>query len=190
MLTFANPAPFWVITVALVLIVALAVRTYAGARGLVSRGRWLLLIGLRIAALLLLGVFLMKPVIVLSQASRSDAIVPILIDNSRSMRLADVGGQRRIDSAKHLVRDELLPVLDPRFKTEVLTAGEGIANATLDRVAPDARASDLDGAIAAVRDRYHGQRVAGIVLLSDGAETGQSTGTATAIDGDIPVFAI
>jgi uncharacterized membrane protein len=190
MLTFANPAPLWVIAVALIAIVALAVRTYAAARGLMTRGRWLLLIGLRVAALVLLGVFLMKPVIVLSQASRSDAIVPILIDNSRSMRLADIGGQRRIDAAKELVRKDLLPALDPQFKTEVLTVGEGVANATLDRIAPDARASDLDGAIAAVRDRYHGQRVAGIVLVSDGAETGQSSGSASAIDGDIPVFAL
>src|SRR5262249_43399732 len=94
MLTFANPAPFWVIALALIAIIALAVRTYAGARDLLSRGRWLFLVGLRALALLLLGIFLLKPVIVLTQASRSDAVVPILIDNSRSMRLADVNGQR------------------------------------------------------------------------------------------------
>lgn len=190
MLTFANPAPYWVIALALVAIIALAFRTYAGARDLLARGRWLFLIGLRTLALLLLGIFLLKPVIVLSQASRSDAVVPILIDNSRSMRLADAGKERRIDVAKNLVRRELLPTLDPRFRTEVLTAGEGIANATLDRIGPDARTSDLAGAIAAVRDRYHGQRVAGIVLLSDGADTGQSLDAADTIESDIPVFAI
>jgi uncharacterized membrane protein len=129
-------------------------------------------------------------VIVLSQASRTDAVVPILIDNSRSMRLADVNGQRRIDIAKNLVRRELQPTLDPRFKTEILTAGEGVANATLDNIGPDARTSDLEGAIAAVRDRYHGQRVAGIVLLSDGADTGQSLNAASAAESEIPIFAI
>jgi uncharacterized membrane protein len=189
-LTFANPAPYWVILLALIAIVALAVRTYAASRDLLSRGRWLFLVGLRTLAFLLLGLFLLKPVIVLSQASRSDAVVPILIDNSRSMRLADVDGRRRIDVAKNLVRRELLPTLDPRFKTEILTAGEGVANATLDRIGPDARTSDLEGAIAAVRDRYHGQRVAGIVLLSDGADTGQSFNAATPVENEIPVFAV
>src|SRR5262249_11865606 len=188
--TLANPAPLWVVALALILIIALAVRTYAGTRRLLTRGRWMVLIGLRTLALLLLGVFLLKPVIVLTQPNRSDAIVPVLIDNSRSMRLADVGNQRRIDAAKRLVRDDLLPVLDPRFKTEILTAGEGVANATLDRIAADARTSDLEGAIAAVRDRYHGQRVAGIVLVSDGADTGQSLGAASAAESDIPVFAV
>jgi uncharacterized membrane protein len=192
MLTFANPAPYWVIALALIAIIALAMRTYAGARGLLSRGRWLFLIALRALALILLGIFLMKPVMVLSQSQRSDAIVPILIDNSRSMRLADVDGHRRIDTAKQLVKGELLPSLDPRFRTEILTAGEGIANATLDRVAADGRTSDLEGALAAVRDRYHGQRIAGIVLLSDGAETGLTDATAAspAAESDIPVFAV
>ena len=39
---------------------------------------------------------------------------------------------------------------------------------------PDARSSDLRGALAAARERYSGQRIAGIVLLSDGADTRSS----------------
>src|SRR5690349_9578830 len=119
MVTFANPAPYWALALGLILIVALALRTYAGARGMMSPARWLLLVAMRTLALLLLGVFLLKPVIVLSQVNRTDAIVPILVDNSRSMRLADVDGQKRIEAAKNLVRSKLLPQLDPRFKTEV-----------------------------------------------------------------------
>ena len=47
--------------------------------------------------------------------------------------------------------------------------------------------SDLSGAIAAVRDRYRGRPVAGIVLISDGGDT--SAGAAA--DGVIPpVYAI
>src|SRR5439155_16641142 len=35
----------------------------------------------------------------------------------------------------------------------------------------------LAGAVAAVRDRYRAQRVAGVVLLSDGGDTGQVNGS-------------
>ena len=59
---------------------------------------------LRAAALLLLGIFLLDPVLVLPQTGRTDAVVPVLIDSSRSMRLADVDGRRRIDVAKNLVK--------------------------------------------------------------------------------------
>jgi uncharacterized membrane protein len=50
------------------------------------------------------------------------------------------------------------------------------------------RESDLSGALAAIRERYRGQRVAGIVLLSDGGDTGRSATAAPAVSA--PVFAV
>jgi uncharacterized membrane protein len=188
-MTFANPIPLWAWALGLVAIAALVWRTYAGTRAFMSPGRRALLMALRAAALFLLAIFLLDPVVVLPQVGRTDAVVPILIDNSRSMQLSDVDGRRRIDVAKQLVKSRILPALDAQYKVEVLTAGEAVAETPLDRISPDARTSDLRGALAAARERYHGQRVAGIVLLSDGADTGIPA-AALPEESETPVFAV
>lgn len=190
-MTFGFPIPWWAWALGLVAIAALVYRTYAGAKGHVSPRKRATLMALRAAALLLLGIFLLDPVLVLPQTGRTDAVVPVLIDSSRSMRLADVDGRTRIDAAKNLVQSQIVGKLDQQFKVEVLSAGEGVAETPIDRISPDARSSDLRGAIAAARERYSGQRIAGIVLLSDGADTGASApaSTTTAAD-DVPVFTV
>src|SRR5207249_4094200 len=48
---------------------------------------------------------------------------------------------------------------------------------------------DLAGALAAIRERSRGQRVAGIIVLSDGGDTGQQATAAGALPGP-PVFAV
>ena len=184
-------SPWWAWALGLIAIAALVYRTYAGAKGYVSPRKRATLMALRAVALLLLGIFLLDPVLVLPQTGRTDAVVPVLIDSSRSMRLADVDGRRRIDVAKNLVKSQIVGKLDQQFKVEVLSAGEGVTETPLDRISPDARSSDLRGALAAARERYSGQRIAGIVLLSDGADTGSSSpASTTAGDGDVPVFTV
>src|SRR5262249_17587723 len=59
--------------------------------------------------------------------------------------------------------------------------GDGLAAANVDRLSADARRTDLSGGLAAIRERYRGQRIAGIVLLSDGADTGAG-GSGSAAD--------
>src|SRR5262245_56374618 len=193
-MTFGFPIPWWAWALGLAAIAALVYRTYAGAKGYVTPRKRAVLMVLRAAALLLLGIFLLDPVIVLPQTGRTDAVVPILVDSSRSMRLADADGRPRIDVAKSLVQSRIANKLDQQFKVEVLSAGEGVTETALDRISPDARSSDLRGAIAAARERYNGQRIAGIVLLSDGADTGTSStvadATAASDAADVPVFTV
>jgi uncharacterized membrane protein len=185
-LTFAYPVPAWAVVLGLLAIVALAVRTYAGFRAqLTSRQRTTLTV-LRALTLAVLAFFLLRPVIVLPQTGQTDAVVPILIDNSRSMRLADAGGQTRLDAAKTLAR-AVEKSLSPRFKLDVFAVGEGVNATTIDKVTAEARASDLRTAVSAARERYRGQRIAGMVLLSDGADTGEPPPDEPALD--VPVFA-
>ena len=87
----------------------------------------LALIALRFATLLLLVVFLMRPVARSTEADARDAVVAILVDTSRSMSIQDVSGERRIDRARSLVTGELLPALGSRFQTELLAYGDGLA---------------------------------------------------------------
>src|SRR5262245_27970003 len=121
----------------------------------------------------------------LPPAGSRDAIVPILIDSSRSMRIADADGQSRLARAVTLVRTEILPKISGQFVPELFSIGDGVSplpSSGLDRLGANARKTDLAGALTAIRDRYRGQRVAGIVLVSDGGDTG-APGAATASSG-------
>jgi len=194
---FAHPLPWWL---ALVLAGAIAALVYAEYRRPLSpltrieRG---LLVALRAVALAALALFLFRPIAILPPASARDAIVPVLVDVSRSMRLADADGQTRLARATALLANELGVPLSSHFTTELYSVGDHLAPAKPGALSADARRTDLSGAIAAIRERYRGQRVAGIVLISDGGDTGESGGSARpggqaapADAGGPPVFAV
>ncbi len=117
------------------------------------------------------------------------------------MRVADADGQTRIARAADLVcRRSSLPALSARISDRaVYGVGDGSTPVGGRRIiAADARRTDVAGALAAVRERYRGQRIAGIVLLSDGGDTGTSAGSAAPGEagefdesvGGPPVFAV
>ena len=66
---------------------------------------------------------------VLPPAGSRDAIVPILVDVSRSMRLADADGQTRLARADGLLKNELGLPLTSHFTTELYGVGDGLAPA-------------------------------------------------------------
>jgi uncharacterized membrane protein len=120
-------------------------------------------------------------------AGARDSVVAILVDTSRSMRIADAGGSR-MERARQ-VATELQKAIGTEFRTDVLSFGESLARADLPRLTPDARRSDLSGALTAVADRYKGQRLGGVVVLSDGGDTSASEAGTTRALG-VPVFAV
>src|SRR6266850_5004804 len=196
---FAYPFPWWLAVILAALIAALAYLEYRRPLSPLTPTQRGFLVGLRVAVLAALVLFLFRPIAILPPASSRDAIVPMLVDVSRSMRLGDADGQTRIARAAALLKNELGLPLTSHFATELYTFGDGLAPAKPDALSPDARRTDLSGALTAVRERYRGQRVAGIVVLSDGADTGtRSAATAAqgAVDrtateaGGPPVFAI
>ncbi len=180
---FANALPWGAV---LLLAITLAAVSWAAyARLGVATPRRRVLIGLRFITLALLVLFLMRPVRTTDEGLH-DVVVPILVDGSRSMSIADAAGRRRIDSARDLVTQTLLPQLAPHFRVDVLAFGDTVdARAPAD-LGATGRRSDIGAALAAVRDRYRGQPVAGIVLISDGGETGLQP----APDRLPPVYAI
>src|SRR5688572_27902948 len=116
-------------------------------------------------------------------ASANNSVLPVLVDVSRSMRLADAeDGAARLDRAKAIVRD-LQSRLSSEYRIELLSFGESLAAAPdVERLAATARRSDLSGAVADLAERYKSTRIAGVIVLSDGgdtapqeADTGQST---------------
>ena len=168
---FASPFPWWL---AVVLVAAAAVAAYrAYARPIIplSLGRRGVLMGLRFAAFLVLLLLLAQPVR-LEPAAATDAVVPVLLDQSRSMAVADVDGGPRIDAAVALIRDRIGPAIGNDFQIELWGFGERLAPADLARVRAEARRSDLRAALDAVQTHYADRSVAGIVVVSDGGDTG------------------
>jgi uncharacterized membrane protein len=184
--TFANPLPWWAIVPVLAGAAALAWHTYRSFAA--ARRARQLLTALRFLTLVLLVVFLMRPVARTSAADSSGAIVPILVDTSRSMGIEDAGGERRIDRARRLLGQQLLPALESQFQVELLSFGEAVRPVDVAGLSATARQSDLGGALETVRERYRGRPVAGIVLLSDGGDTAAGGATGDAVT--TPVFPI
>ncbi len=187
-IVFEHALPVWMLAVLLAAALATACAAYAGAGATLSTWQRHALRAVRAAALgVLVGCWL-QPVRLDRTASRQDAAVPILIDVSRSMSLAHLGGEPRLARARDLVSGRLLPALDRRFRAEVLSFGDTLANASLNRLEPRARRSDLVGALGEVRERYAGRALAGVVVVSDGGLTGRARPDLPALD--VPVFTV
>jgi len=152
-------------------IAIIAWRAYA--HSIVPRPRRDLLIALRAVTLAALVVFLMRPVRVSDRGLR-DVFVPVLVDASRSMSIDDADGRRRIDRARELVVREIQPELGNQFHVDVLSFGDRLRETSPADLAAIDRQSDLSGALAAVRDRYRGRPVAGVIVVSDGGDTSGS----------------
>src|SRR6185295_3540020 len=194
---FAYPLPWWLAVLLAAAIAAVAYGEYRRPLSPLTRVQRGLLVALRVLALAILVLCLFRPIAILPPTGTRDAIVPILVDASRSMRLDDADGQTRVARANALLKNELGAPLSSRFRTELYTVGEGLAPAKVDALTADARRTDLAGALTAVRERYRGQRVAGIIVLSDGGDTGTGgaggAGAAARTGGDAggpPVFAV
>ena len=91
------------------------------------------------------------------------------------MSIADANGAARIDRARDMVTGELMPLLGPKFRVEVLAFGEDVRATMPAALAPTDRRSNVSRALAEVAERYRGRPVAGIVLLSDGGDTADTS---------------
>lgn len=190
-MTFANPLPWWILVPAVASAAGVAWLAYRGLAGRPVKRH--ALSALRLLTLLLLVVFLMRPIARSAGEDARDAVVAILVDTSRSMGIEDAGtgpGVRRIDRARALVTDRLLPALAPGFRVEVLGFGDALSEVAPADLSAASRRSDLAGALAAVRERYRGRAVAGIVLVSDGGDTSGAGERAVAGELGPPIFAI
>jgi uncharacterized membrane protein len=190
---FAAPLPWWLTVVVAIGIVGLAVWSYRRPLVPLTTGQRTTLAVLRGLSLAALALFLARPTILVPPTDPHAIVVPVLVDVSRSMRVPDVrqgsATQTRIAEASRLLTSSVLPALSQRFTPEVFTFGESLAPAAA-QFGADARHTDLAGAIASVRERYRGRPVAGIVVISDGADTGPADEGESSAGAAVPIFTI
>jgi uncharacterized membrane protein len=149
-----------------------------------------MLVTLRALSLVSVLLLLCRPIVLLPPANAGDIVVPVLVDASRSMRVADADGRPRISQAIDLLTTRVLPTLSSAGKPEVFRVGESLAQSNLDGLTADGRRTDLATAVTAVRERFRGRRVAGIVLLSDGGDTSREGEQPASLRPGAPVYIV
>jgi uncharacterized membrane protein len=184
---FAVALPWWGYVLAFGLALLFAWAAYARVIVSLTRGQRALLTSLRAATLVVIVAALLRPVAVVPTSEPEDRLLAVLVDNSRSMRLAD-DGEARIERARTIARD-LAAAVGTRYKIEWLTVGESLNPAELDAIAPTARQSDLTGGLEALGERYRQHRLAGVVMLSDGGDTSSRVVDQGRLPGT-PVFTV
>lgn len=185
---FANPIPWWLVPLVAAGVVALAFAVYRRPLVPLSLRQRGTLITLRALSLAFLIALLCRPVVSLAPTRSGDVVVPILIDASRSMQIEDADGQSRHARARGIA-DEISAALSPTAHVEWSSFADGLTPFDPARRAADGRKTNLRAAVQAVEAKYRGQRVAGVVLLSDGGAT-QTADDADDAQRGIPIFAV
>lgn len=176
---YFNPVGgYWLVSVAALALILLLTFLGLPRHRLTPRRRWVL-IGLRLAVIALAMLAMLRPALVHTTAKRQAATLVLLLDQSRSMLIADaVGGKTRWEVLRSAV-EEALPTLrkiGEDLKVKIYTFDSDVhpldfSQGKLDLgTAPDGDQTAIGAALEDVLRREAGQRLAGVVLLSDGAQ--------------------
>ncbi len=192
----AGPATYLVIAIALaVALPALIAYARLRMRGK-PRDRAVLLV-LRLAVLAIVVVALIHPILIVSEAVPQRNVVGVLVDDSRSMRIADLNGTTRADAVRHLLgaRDSsLYRALADKFVVRLFRfSGNGERVAQLGDLSYDGVRTQLGPALEAARQELTGVPLSGLVLVSDGADnsTGSLTDAVMSLGArHVPVFTV
>lgn len=169
----------WLVYGAGILALAVLVPTllgYGWARGELRTRDRVLLSALRVGALAALLLALLQPVLVVPSKVPERNVLAVLLDDSRSMRIADSDGARRAD----FVRDTFLSPesslgsrLEEKFNLRRFRFGA--QSAPVEDGEPlrfASGTSDLAGGLNTVRQSLSTLPLAGVVVVTDGADNG------------------
>ena len=170
---------------------ALAVLIAAAAGGLALLIRWRLrratpelrswrgwLIWALQSALVALVLFLLwQPAMLVSELNSQQNIIAVVVDDSRSMRIADSGGKTREASAIAALEDGVLAGLQKRFQTRVYRLGSALTRVDRPReIAPVEAATHMSDGLKQLATETADLPVGAILLLSDGSQNTAGTG--------------
>ncbi|SVA21698.1 uncharacterized protein METZ01_LOCUS74552 [marine metagenome] len=166
--------------VAALAVVAVGVVTYRTYREVRANSRpvdRLVLTGIRLTILALLVLCLFRPVLVLSQVVAQQNFLGVVIDDSRSMEIADRDGETRADFVTQQFGGEespLLTALADRFALRLF----GFSSSTdriesVDELVFDGTQTHLGQALARAHEELDGVPLSGLVVISDGADNAE-----------------
>jgi uncharacterized membrane protein len=158
-------------------VTAIVILSWRASRG-ASVMRRALLVGLRGGAATVALIVFLEPAVELRQVAREPNRIAVLIDDSKSMSLAESkSGPTRIERARRLLTSSqgALAKWEKDHKIDYYTFSDTVAATTTLALAADraqGKSTLIRKALEFVRGRYEGHDLAGIVLISDGAATG------------------
>ena len=193
---FAAGRPAMIAALVLVLLGLAVLATYRRAPGHASPRFRAGLAVVRAALLIVLGILLLQPTLLVSTAVPQRNVVGILVDDSKSMTIADNGQLTRADQVRQLLGADaaLTTALGEQFqlrwfkfsrRPERIRGVDGLQCA--------GNRSDLSTALDDVRRELAALPLAGLVLVTDGADNADSAITRAVLSltaAGVPVYTV
>lgn len=167
------------LAIAIVVLALCALLSLRPQFGSLTRGRWAALVGLRLAVILLTLIAMLRPELVYTKQTPQRASLVLLVDDSRSMQVADsLGDASRWDALNSLLSAAApdLGKLSETWDTSVYrfdtsTAPLKLEDGEIDLPKePTGEQSAIGAAVNDILDRHASGRVLGVLLMSDGAQ--------------------
>ena len=152
--------------------------TYRQLSGAARRDR-VLLLAVRVAMVVLVLFALLRPMLLLKRAVPQQNFVGILVDDSSSMKVADEQSKPRSEYVKDQfgrTDSAMLTALGKRFQLRMYrfsSSAERLQSST--DLTFQGTGTHLSDALERARDELSGLPVAGLVLVSDGADNSEGT---------------
>src|SRR5687767_11093392 len=147
---------------------------YRASRSALTPRDQMVLGGLRIAAISIVALCLARPVLAVSRAIEQRNVVGIVIDDSRSMRITDHSSLARGSYAHEVFGgpdSALFKALAEKFQLRFFrTSGAGGRSETLGDTPLNGSRTHLATALLRAEEELAGAPVAGMVVISDGAD--------------------
>lgn len=178
---FLGSWPAWLLPLAMVLasggLAVLVVRNLRNAAPNLRTWRAWAIWGTQSALIALVLFLLWQPAIVVGELSSQQNIVAVVVDNSRSMAIADAHGKTREAAALAALHGGLLAGLNKRFQTRLYTLGGSLEHvATTAGIQPTAAATRIGAGLKELVAETADLPIGAVLLLSDGSENTMGLG--------------
>jgi uncharacterized membrane protein/nitrogen fixation protein FixH len=189
--------PVLLMVAAAIALAVAALLTYRGMSTIERPRDRIVLVGLRLASLAVLFFCLVRPTLILKAAVPQQNFIGVLIDDSRSMAIADRDGQPRsafVQEQLGAARAPLLEALSRRFVIRFFrfsSSSDHVQSAS--ELKYGGTATRLGQALDRARDELAGLPLAGLVMITDGADTSDASideSLASLKARSIPVFTV
>ena len=194
--SFAYGISPWLFGVFVLLIVAGVWLTYFKTTRPLTPGWKTFFVTTRSSVLVLILFCLLRPVITTMQAAPQETYLGVLIDDSQSMSIADLPGDQSRQAAigEAFFEDGIIDELSEFFQIRTFRFdGQTQRINGMEGLSEEGTASSVDQALQYVDDQLNGLRLGGLVLVTDGADNGDSDPINAAQDfGNrrIPIFTV
>ena len=176
---YFNPVGNYTLVAAAATVLVLLLTLLGLPRHRLSPRRRAILLGFRLAVIVLATIAMLRPALVESTTKRRSATLAVLIDRSRSMQIADaVAGKTRWEMLVRTMGEaqSALGALDEELEVHVYTFAADVEPLDFSQgklALPDLPDGDQTAIGAALEDvlrREAGKRLSGVILASDGAQ--------------------